>query len=106
MLDEMIDFIAERIISLRTNREDKISARDMSLSLGQNPAYINKIETKQAKPSLEGLIFICEFLGVTLEEFFNTGTKHPDKLKELMVAVSPLDSKTLTLLIEMAKKIG
>jgi len=45
MLDEVIEFIIKRIQGLRDTRG--ISARDLSLSLGQNTGYINKIETKQ-----------------------------------------------------------
>lgn len=38
------DFISDRIAKLRT--EKNISARDMSLSLGQSQSYINNIENK------------------------------------------------------------
>ena len=41
---------AERLIQLRTNKG--VSARDMSLSLGQNPGYINNIESGKALPSM------------------------------------------------------
>jgi len=54
MLDETLDFIARRVQKLRDTKG--VSARDMSLSLGQNTGYINKIETKQAKPSIDGLV--------------------------------------------------
>ena len=42
---------AERLASLREQRG--VSARDMSLSLGQNPSYINKLENGKAMPSME-----------------------------------------------------
>ena len=38
-----IDFIKYRIASLRNQKG--VSARDMSLSIGQNENYINRIET-------------------------------------------------------------
>ena len=42
-------------------REKKgVSARDMSLSIGQNPGYINNIETGKALPSMSGFFYICE----------------------------------------------
>ncbi len=44
-------------IRLAWLREKKgVSARDMSLSIGQNPGYINNIETGKAKPSLDGIL--------------------------------------------------
>ena len=50
------DFFAQRIAFLRNKKG--VSARDMSLSIGQNPSYINNIETRKSKPSLEGFFFI------------------------------------------------
>lgn len=43
------DEFAMRLTQLRTQMG--VSARDMSLSIGQNPGYINNIETGKALPS-------------------------------------------------------
>ena len=79
MLDEVLEFIIKRIQRLRDAKG--ISARDLSLSLGQNEGYINKIETKQGKPSIEGLTYICEYFKITLAEFFDEETVQPVKVK-------------------------
>jgi len=79
MLDAVLDFIIKRIQTLRDAKG--ISARDLSLSLGQNEGYINKIETKQGKPSIEGLTYICEYFKITLAEFFDEETVQPVKVK-------------------------
>ena len=63
------DFTQNRIAQLRTQKG--VSARDMSLSLGQNGSYINQIENKKALPSLQGLFYICEYLHMTPQEFFD-----------------------------------
>lgn len=63
------EFIQERIARLRTDKN--ISARDMSLSLGQSESYINNIENKRALPSMQMFLYICEFLEVEPSEFFN-----------------------------------
>ena len=59
----------KRLAQLR--QEKGVSARDMSLSLGQSESYINKIENNYAMPSMQGFFYICEFLGVTPAEFFD-----------------------------------
>jgi len=41
---------AKRLSELRIQKG--VSARDMSLSLGQNSGYINHIENRQAYPSI------------------------------------------------------
>ena len=52
-----------RLAKLRTAKG--VSARDMSLSIGQNAGYINNIENGKALPSMAGFFFICEYLGIT-----------------------------------------
>lgn len=48
-----------RLAKLRTQKG--VSARDMSLSMGQNPGYINNIETGKSMPSLSGFFYICDY---------------------------------------------
>lgn len=45
-------------------------SRDMSLSLGQSAGYINNIENGVNLPSMSMFFYICDYLGVTPEEFF------------------------------------
>lgn len=45
------------------------SAREMSLALGQNPSYINRIENGKALPSMQGFFSICEYLQITPGDF-------------------------------------
>lgn len=42
---------ASRLTSLREQK--KVSAREMSLDLGQNGSYINRIENRKAFPSMQ-----------------------------------------------------
>ena len=77
-------------------REKKgVSARDMSLSIGQNPGYINNIETGKALPSMSGFFYICEYLQLSPKDFFDTDAKNPEKLNELIKDLKKLDDKQL-----------
>ena len=87
------EFTQSRITQLRMQKG--ISARDMSLSLGQNESYINKIENKKALPSLQGLFYICEHLGITPQEFFDQGSQCPAQLSVLIEDLKKLDAKAL-----------
>ncbi|MBQ8163472.1 MAG: helix-turn-helix transcriptional regulator [Clostridia bacterium] len=94
----------EFAIRLARLREKKgVSARDMSLSIGQNPGYINNIETGKSKPSLEGIFYICEYLGVTPSEFFDLDSSNPSKANELFEIAKRLSSEQLDNLIALAK---
>ena len=77
--------MTEKDFSLRLAklREEKgVSARDMSLSMGQNPGYINNIESGKSMPSLSGIFYICEYLGITPKEYFYTKNANPYKAKK------------------------
>lgn len=101
----MIDtaFISERITQLRAEKD--VSARDMSLSLGQSQSYINNIENKKSLPSMEMFLYICEFLGVEPKEFFDEETASPTKLSEACEVLKTLTPKQLDLLISVAKEM-
>ena len=62
------DLIAKRLAHLRTAKG--VSALEMSLDIGQNGSYINRIENGKSMPSMQGFLYICEYLGVTPSEFF------------------------------------
>lgn len=97
------EFTQNRITQLRLQKG--VSARDMSLSLGQNDSYINRIENKRSLPSLSGLFYICEYLGITPKDFFDTETENPTKVHELLCVAKGLSSEQLEHLIAIAKDL-
>ena len=98
------DFTQERIAQLRMERN--VSARDMSLSLGQNDSYINRIENRKALPSLQLLFYICEYFGITPREFFDEGNPYPRELNEIVQDLKRLDRDTLGHVAEIVKKLA
>ncbi len=63
---------------------------DMSLSLGQINNYINNIENKKSLPAMQSFFYICEYLGVTPQEFFDEGNTYPETLKEFIAEADSL----------------
>lgn len=96
-------FINDRIAQLRNQKN--VSARDMSLSIGQSKNYINIIENGKSLPSLHGLVLICEYFNITLKEFFDTDNKSPNDIKELNEAIKNLDGNSIKHLTEFVKGI-
>ena len=94
-----------RLSKLREARG--VSARDMSLSMGQNAGYIYNIEAGKSKPSLSGFFYICEYLDITPYEFFDIQNNDPTKIKEVTNELKKLDNRQLeiiSLLIKEMKK--
>lgn len=98
------EYTQNRIAQLRMAKGT--SARDMSLSLGQNGSYINQIENKRALPSLQGLFYICEYLGVTPQEFFDEGNAYPEKLRALVAEAKKLDDKALSHMLGILQELN
>lgn len=84
---------AHRLAILRTKAG--VSARDMSLSIGQNPGYINDIESGKSTPSLAGIFYICDFFKITPSEFFDMDSENPVALKPLIDKMKHLNDKQL-----------
>lgn len=98
------DFISERLAKLRLQKG--ISARDMSLSLGQANNYINNIENKKSLPSMQSFLYICDYLNITPQEFFDEGNGYPEKLKEFIEEAKKLDEESLKNILGIMKKIN
>ena len=92
-----------RLARLRT--EMGLSAREMSLRMGQNPGYINNIESGKSTPSLSGIFYICEFLGVTPSEFFDLSTANPIKINAIVKDLKHLDSAQLDVIAALIKSM-
>jgi transcriptional regulator with XRE-family HTH domain len=98
------DFFPERLAQLRNKRG--VSARDMSLSLGQSENYINMIENKKAYPSMTVFFYICEYLSITPQEFFERGNENPVKLNDIIADLKKLDDNSLTHIAGVIKELA
>ena len=78
---------SKRLTELRLAKG--VSARDMSLSIGQSVNYINSIENNKSLPSMES--------------FFNKDINSPNDVNELMRLVEHLNSKQLEAIINIIK---
>lgn len=68
------DDFRDRLRFLRNER--RISAREMSLDLGQNESYINKIETGKCSTSIASFLKICDYFTIQPKDFFNQSVQN------------------------------
>jgi len=76
------EFFRDRLRHLRNERQ--ISAREMSLALGQNESYINKIETGKSSTTISSFLNICEYLAVSPSDFFNENVSNSVNIQEII----------------------
>lgn len=97
------DTFKDRLVELRLKKN--VSARDMSLSMGQNPGYINNIESGKALPSLTGFFYICEYLDITPQEFFDTDLEYPEQIRSIINDLKKLNERQLQNISEIVKDL-
>lgn len=94
---------ALRLARLRENKG--VSAREMSLAIGQNAGYINNIETGKSLPSLPGIFYICEYLQISESEFFDLESANPSKLDSIIKDMKQLDDSQLEIISKLVKDL-
>ena len=95
------DFFIERLTSLRNQKN--VSAREMSLALGQNGSYINRIENRLTFPSMQVFFYICEYFQITPQEFFDENNPSPGKINQITEEARKLDDFQLDTIMAVIK---
>ena len=90
---ELEKLLGKRVAQLRMAKG--VSARDMSLSIGQGHAYINNIENGKVLPSMRGLQYICEYLNISFKNFFDFDSADPERLNDIIQDLKELNSEQL-----------
>lgn len=74
---------------LRVLRESRaLSLGDLSQASGLTKGYLSKVEREIATPSTSALVLICDKLGISLGELFDTTTHHDVILSSERVPIS------------------
>lgn len=97
-------FIKERYAKIRLAHN--ISARKLSMELGQSTEYINQIESGKNMPSVEGLLNFCNYFNISVGEFFEDRFNYPVEYKSIIEELNKMDSITLKHIYELLKLIN
>lgn len=100
---DYLEWFPNRVAELRSKKG--VSARDMSLSLGQSESYINKIENRRTLPSMNGFFYICEYLGITPKEFFDAGLASPAEWNRFLDKLKLMNDEQIDLILRLMNEI-
>ena len=99
-MDEV--FVRNRISELRSKKG--ISEYRMSLDLGHSKSYMQSISSRRSLPSLAEFLYICDYLGVTPKEFFDTEIQEVQEVSQLNKLAKHLSVEDLNILIGIAER--
>lgn len=97
------EFFRQRLSQLRSQKG--VSARDMSLTLGQSESYINKIENGKAFPSMQIFFYICDYFGISPRDFFDEDASNPTLLNTLIDDLKTLSDTQITNIANIVKDL-
>lgn len=93
--------VINRLIQLRLEKD--VSAREMSLSIGQNEGYIQNIESGKSLPSMSAFLSICDYFKIEPKDFFDIDNPNPEKVNEIIVYLKKLTPIQLDNLLSIIK---
>lgn len=97
-------FIRDRLTELRIQKN--ISEYKMSLDMGHSKSYVQSITSGRIMPSMGEFLYMCEYLGVTPEQFFAEDIQNPAQLERALQALKKLDSTDLERIIDLAERLA
>ena len=104
MHEEFQNSFSERLIKLRVAKG--VSAREMSLSMGQSGGYVAQIERRHNLPSMMVFSYICEYLGVLPKDFFDDEQENPELLQTLIKKLKSFNQEELESVMSVVNIIG
>ncbi len=90
----LADTIMNRITELREQKG--VSEREMSIALGNSPNYSYFMKKNKSIPSLPMLNAVCQYLGITLPDFFHFDNHAPAFIEEIRQELISLPPEELS----------
>ena len=94
--------VRDRITQLRLKKG--VSEYQMSYDLGHSRGYINNISSGKALPSMSEFFAICEYFGISPEEFFNERLQDPVMYKQVLSSLEQLTTEDLLLVFKLIQR--
>lgn len=98
------EFVRQRITELRMRSGS--SEYKLSYALGHSKSYINNITRGKSMPTIKELISICDYFGITVEQFFAENVKYPDLIQQAIDGMNSLSEADLSLVLQQIKRLS
>lgn len=101
MTDEK--FVRDRITGLRIKKG--VSEYKMSYDLGHSRGYVYNISSGKALPPLKEFFAICDYFGITPEQFFDEENDCPNLISEAIEGLKRLEESDVLLVLEVINRL-
>ncbi len=90
-------FVRDRITQLRMKKG--VSEYQMSYDLGHSRGYIYNISSGKVLPPLKELFSICDYFGITPQQFFDESTQTPELIQKAVEGMRQLSESDIIMLL-------
>ena len=90
-------YVRDRITQLRMKKG--VSEYQMSYDLGHSRGYIYNISSGKVLPPLKELFSICDYFGITPQQFFDESTQTPDLIQKAIEGMRLLSESDIIMLL-------
>ena len=90
-------FVRDRITQLRLRKG--VSEYKMSYGLGHSRGYVHNISSGKATPPMKEFFAICEYFGLTPQQFFDEGAQNPELIQKAINGMKQLNEKDMLMLL-------
>lgn len=97
------EFVKNRITQLRLKKG--VSEYQMSYDLGHSRGYVYNISSGKALPPLKEFFAICDYFGITPQQFFDEGTQNPELIQKAIEGMRQLDEGDMIILLEIINRM-
>lgn len=99
----MVEFVRKRITEMRIAKG--VSEYQMSYDLGHSRGYVNNISSGKSVPSLKEFFAICDYFGVTPQEFFDKEHSDPALVGKAVEEIRKMDDEDVLLILTLINRI-
>ena len=96
-------FVRERITQLRLRKG--VSEYRMSYDLGHSRGYVHNISSGKALPPMKEFFAICDYFGLTPQQFFDEGTQNPELIQKAIAGMKQLDETDLLMVLGLINRL-
>ena len=98
-----VDLIRNRITQLRLQKG--VSEYQMGYDLGHSRSYMYNISSGKSLPPLPEFLEICDYLGITPSQFFDSSIENPALLQTAIDELKKLNDDDLMLIIGNIRRL-
>lgn len=100
---EYEDFVRERITQLRLRRG--VSEYQMSYDLGHSRGYMYNISAGKALPPLKEFFAICDYFGLTPQQFFDDSSPNPELIQKAASGMKQLSESDQLIILGIINRL-